>query len=119
MSGQQPATREPFRYAEDYEPYSEQTVNEAIPLITPVQRYMLEGLDKISKAQGVMNERLSGVEATLTAIAPRLEQLEKHAAWWQKGVAVFKYAAPAIVLQAAPSLSKYVHVIVDALGRVQ
>jgi len=121
MSGQQPATREPFRYAEDYEPYSEQTVNEAIPLITPVQRYMLEGLDKISKAQGVTNERLNGVEATLTAIVPRLEQLEKHAAWWQKGVAVFKYAAFGLATRYFPelaaSVAKYAPAILDAAGK--
>lgn len=124
MSGEQPAARSPFAYASDYDagPYSheEPTLNEhSIPLITPMQRYMLEGLDKLWRSQEATRGELTEVKQLLSAIAPRLEQLEKHAAWWQKGVAVVKYAAPAILLQVAPSLAKYVQVIVDAVGKVQ
>ena len=84
-----------------------------------MQRYMLEGLDKMWKAQTETTEQLAGVRQTLAAMAPRLEQLEQHAAWWKKAVAVVKYAAPAILLQVAPSLAKYTQVIIDAVGKVQ
>lgn len=120
MSGEQPAARSPFAYASDYYSDEERTTQEpTIPLLTPMQRYMLEGLDKLWQSQEATRADVAVVKGTLTAMAPRLEQLEKHAAWWKKGVAVVKYAAPAIVLQLAPSLAKYVQVIVDAVGRVQ
>lgn len=125
MSGEQPAARSPFSYASDYDaaPYSsdqDPTVNErAIPLITPMQRYMLEGLDKMWKAQTETNAQLAGMRKTLDDMAPRLVQLEQQAAWWQKAVSVAKYALPAIVMQLAPSLAKYTQVIIDALGKAQ
>jgi hypothetical protein len=120
VSGEQPAARSPFGYASDYYADDERTTQEpTIPLMTPFQRFLLDGLEKLWQEQGKSTARLANIESHLSVMAPRLEQLEQQAQWWKKAVAVAKYAAPAIVLQLAPSLAKYVQVIVDAVGRVQ
>lgn len=120
MSGEQPAARSPFAFASDFYSDEERTTQEpVVPLITPMQRYMLEGLDKLWQSQEATRADVAVMKTTLTVMAPRLEQLEQHAAWWKKAVAAAKYAAPALLLQFAPSLAKYVQVIIDAVGRVQ
>lgn len=103
----QPAPRSPYPYASDYEPEIE-----SIPLMTPFQRYVLESLEKVTKSHDAL-------KASVDALVPRVQQLEAHAAWWKKGVAIAKYALPAIALQLFPALGKYIPAILDALGKIQ
>jgi uncharacterized protein involved in cysteine biosynthesis len=103
----QPAPRSPYPYASDYEPEIE-----SIPLMTPFQRYVLEGLEKVEKGQ-------LALKGSVDALVPRVETLEKQAQWWKKAVAVAKYAAPALALQLFPALGKYIPAILDALSKIQ
>jgi uncharacterized protein involved in cysteine biosynthesis len=108
VSSEHVSARAPFPYASDYEASD----TESIPMFTPFQRYVLEGLEGVKKGQ-------SELKSSVDALVPRVTQLEAQAQWWKKAVALAKYALPALVLQFFPALGKYVPAIVDAIGKVQ
>lgn len=100
--------RQPFNFADDYVPAS--VDNDPIPLITPFQKYMLEGMRGISAD-------VQELKTSVDALAPRVAGLEQRAALWNKALTVGKYLAPAVILQLFPSLAKYVPIITEAISK--
>lgn len=126
MSGQQPAARSPFAYASDYDaaPYSqdEPTLNEhAIPLITPFQRYLLEGLDKLWKAQDETKQELQAMKASVAEMAPQVKRLEADAVLLKKVLTYGKYVAFGLVTRYFPEfaagVAKHAPAILEAAGK--
>lgn len=104
---------QPFGYASDYVPDSEVVDNDPIPMMTPFQRYILDGMRGISAD-------VKKLKVSVDAMTPRIHELEKKAALWGKATNIAKYLAPVLLLElakAVPSVAKYVPIITDAINK--
>jgi hypothetical protein len=117
VSGEQPAQRSPFQYAADYEDRD----TESIPLITPFQRYVLEGLDSVKRAQGEFTAEMTVMRQQISEIAPHVISLKNDAALAKKVLTYAKYVGFGLATRYFPefaaSVAKYAPAILDAAGK--
>lgn len=102
------AVRQPFPLAADL-----QGDEDPVPLMTPFQRYVLDGLSGLGT-------EVSQLKEAVDALAPRVDALQQRAAMWGKLVHYAKFLWPMLALEAArwfPALAKYIPVITDAIQK--
>lgn len=120
MSGEQPAAgRAPFKFAEDFNPADESDA--AIPLLTPFQRYMLEGMQRLFVAQGEFTGALASMKSSVEEMAPQVKRLEADAALLKKVLAYGKFIAFGLVTRYFPefaaSIVKHAPAVLEAAGK--
>lgn len=102
------AARQPFPLAADLQGDEDPT-----PLMTPFQRYVLDGLSGLGT-------EVAALKTAVKELAPRVDALQQRAAMWGKMVHYAKFLWPMLALEAArlfPALAKYIPVITDAIQR--
>lgn len=121
MSGEQPSAGRsgPFRLADDFEPTS--IPDESIPLLTPFQRYMLEGMQRLFVAQGEFTGALASMKASVEEMAPQVKRLEADAALLKKVLSYGKFIAFGLVTRYFPefaaSIVKHAPAVLEAAGK--
>ncbi len=107
----------PFPPADDYVPADQPAPEDseaAIPLVTPFQRYMVDGLKAISN-------RLEGIEHQVAEMAPQVKRLEADAALAKKVLTYAKYVGTALAARYFPefvgAIAKYAPAIFEAAGK--
>lgn len=122
MSGERQQQRQPFLTADDFEP---RTANEdsdpTIALLTPFQRYVLEGIDSVKRAQGEFTAEIVAMKAQIAEMAPHVTSLKKDADLLKKVLTYAKYIGFGLGTRYFPeffaSVAKYAPAILDAAGK--
>jgi hypothetical protein len=122
VSGERPQQRQPFLTADDFEPRSEaEESDSSIPLLTPFQRYVLEGIDSVKRAQGEFTGEIASMKAQLAKMAPHVESLQRDHAMLRKILTYGKYIGFGLATRYFPefaaSVAKYAPAILDAAGK--
>lgn len=124
MSGERPGqrARQPFLTADDFEARSEESESDpSIPLLTPFQRYVLEGIDAVKRAQGEFTGEIASMKATIAEMAPHVHSLQKDAALLKKVMSYAKYIGFGLATRYFPelaaSVAKHAPAILDAAGK--
>jgi len=117
-----PRARQPFLTADDFEPRGEEADSDpSIPLLTPFQRYVLEGIDSVKRAQGEFTAELTSMKATISEMAPQVKRLEADAALAKKVLTYAKYLGFGLATRYFPelaaSVAKHAPAILEAAGK--
>ncbi len=119
MREPRPRNFSPFPYADDHadaDTVPHEASEDAIPLLTPFQRYMLEGIDSLKRAQGEFTAELVVMRAQLTEMAPLVKHLESDAALLKKVLSYAKYFAVALASRYFPEAAKHIPDILKVIG---
>jgi hypothetical protein len=126
MSGERSAqtqrARQPFMPADDFEPMSADAESDpSIPLLTPFQRHVLEGIDSVKIAQGEFTGEIKAMKAQLAAIVPLVESLRNDAVLAKKVLTYAKYVGFGLVTRYFPEFAagvvKHAPAILEAAGK--
>ena len=120
MSGEREQTRAPFNFAEDFDP-SKDDSEPSIPLMTPFQRYMVDGMRRLFVAQGEFTGEIASMKQRIDEMAPHVQSLKNDAALLKKVLTYGKYVAFGLATRYFPEfaagVAKHAPAIIEAAGK--